>query len=169
MYLVYRRPESNRHALAGTGFWVQRVYQFRHAGIWTTFFHLFEHKAVTGFEPVMKVLQTSALPLGYTAIFLVEWFIQLNWASWIRTNAWGSQSPLPYRLAIAHEKKRRLMGIEPTHAGTTIRCVNHFTTIAMVIIFFAHLTLKMAGVVGIEPTLMVLETIVLPLNYTPIL
>lgn len=26
----------------------------------------------------------------------------------------------------------------------------------------------MAGVVGIEPTLMVLETIVLPLNYTPI-
>ena len=24
-------------------------------------------KAVTGFEPVMKVLQTSALPLGYTA------------------------------------------------------------------------------------------------------
>ena len=60
------------------------------------------------------------------------------------------------------------MGIEPTHAGTTIRCVNHFTTIAMVIIF-ANLTLKMAGVVGIEPTLMVLETIVLPLNYTPIL
>ena len=27
-------------------------------------------KAVTGFEPVMKVLQTSALPLGYTAIKL---------------------------------------------------------------------------------------------------
>ena len=24
------------------------------------------YKAVTGFEPVMKVLQTSALPLGYT-------------------------------------------------------------------------------------------------------
>lgn len=62
------------------------------------------------------------------------------------------------------------MGFEPTHAGTTIRCVNHFTTIAMVIIlfFFANLILKMAGVVGIEPTLMVLETIVLPLNYTPI-
>ncbi len=28
-------------------------------------------KAVTGFEPVMKVLQTSALPLGYTAIILL--------------------------------------------------------------------------------------------------
>ena len=25
-------------------------------------------KAATGFEPVIKVLQTSALPLGYTAI-----------------------------------------------------------------------------------------------------
>ena len=29
-------------------------------------------KAVTGFEPVMKVLQTSALPLGYTAIILLS-------------------------------------------------------------------------------------------------
>ena len=26
----------------------------------------------------------------------------------------------------------RLMGIEPTNAGTTIRCVNHFATIAIV-------------------------------------
>ena len=50
----------------------------------------------------------------------------------------------------------RLMGIEPTNAGATIRCVNHFATIAM------------AGVAGIEPTLTVLETAVLPLNYTPI-
>ena len=50
----------------------------------------------------------------------------------------------------------RLMGIEPTSVGATIRCVNHFATIAM------------AGVAGIEPTLTVLETAVLPLNYTPI-
>ena len=49
----------------------------------------------------------------------------------------------------------RLMGIEPTNAGATIRCVNHFATIAM------------AGVVGIEPTSKVLETSILPLNYTP--
>jgi hypothetical protein len=47
------------------------------------------------------------------------------------------------------------MGIEPTNVGATIRCVNHFATTAM------------AGVVGIEPTLEVLETSVLPLNYTP--
>ena len=35
-------------------------------------------EAATGFEPVIKVLQTSALPLGYAAN---------NWASWIRTSA----------------------------------------------------------------------------------
>ena len=50
----------------------------------------------------------------------------------------------------------RLMGIEPTNVGTTIRCVNHFATIAM------------AGAVGIEPTPKVLETSILPLNYAPI-
>jgi hypothetical protein len=51
------------------------------------------------------------------------------------------------------------MGIEPTNAGITIRCVNHFATTAITIL---------AGVVGLEPTLEVLETSVLPLNYTPI-
>ena len=50
------------------------------------------------------------------------------------------------------------MGIEPTNVGTTIRCVNHFATTAII---------KLAGVVGIEPTPKVLETFVLPLNYTP--
>jgi hypothetical protein len=53
----------------------------------------------------------------------------------------------------------RLMGIEPTNVGTTIRCVNHFATTA---------TMHLAGVVGIEPTSKVLETFVLPLNYTPV-
>ena len=50
----------------------------------------------------------------------------------------------------------RMMGIEPTSVGATIRCVNHFAIAA-----------TLAGVVGIEPTLEVLETSVLPLNYTP--
>ena len=58
----------------------------------------------------------------------------------------------------------RLMGIEPTNAWITIRCVNHFATTATIIIFY----LKLAGAVGIEPTLTVLETVVLPLNYAPI-
>jgi hypothetical protein len=53
----------------------------------------------------------------------------------------------------------RSMGIEPTSVGATIRCVNHFATTAIIV----------AGVVGIEPTLEVLETSVLPLNYTPII
>ena len=50
------------------------------------------------------------------------------------------------------------MGIEPTRAGATIRCVNHFATTAI-----------MAGIVGVEPTPTVLETVVLPLNYIPIM
>jgi hypothetical protein len=29
----------------------------------------------------------------------------------------------------------RLMGIEPTNVGTTIRCVNHFATIAIIKLF----------------------------------
>ena len=53
----------------------------------------------------------------------------------------------------------RLKGIEPSNVGTTIRCVNHFATIAI--------TIFLAGVVGIEPTPKVLETSILPLNYTP--
>ena len=49
------------------------------------------------------------------------------------------------------------MGIEPTNAGITIRCVNHFATTAII---------NGRGS-RIEPTLEVLETSVLPLNYTP--
>ena len=52
----------------------------------------------------------------------------------------------------------RTMRIELTNAGATIRCVNHFATTAI-----------MAGIVGIEPTPTVLETVVLPLNYIPII
>ena len=67
-------------------------------------------------------------------------------------SAWKAEVlPLNYTRILG-----RLMGIEPTNVGATIRCVNHFATIAM------------AGVAGIEPTLTVLETAVLPLNYTPI-
>jgi hypothetical protein len=56
------------------------------------------------------------------------------------------------------------MGIEPTNVGITIRCVNHFATIAIILV-----SLLLAGAVGLEPTLEVLETSVLPLNYAPII
>jgi hypothetical protein len=55
----------------------------------------------------------------------------------------------------------RLMGFEPTRAGATIRCVNHFATVAT--------SSYLAGAVGIEPTFAVLETAVLPLNYAPVM
>ena len=64
-------------------------------------------EAATGFEPVIKVLQTSALPLGYAAIYNwsgrrdsnprpppwqgdvlpLNYFRKYGWASWIRTYA----------------------------------------------------------------------------------
>jgi hypothetical protein len=63
-------------------------------------------------------------------------------------------------IMISKHKMGRPTGIEPANVGTTIRCVNHFATIAINFII-------LAGVVGIEPTPKVLETFVLPLNYTP--
>jgi hypothetical protein len=119
--------------------------QFRHSS--TTM------EAAPGFEPGIKVLQTSALPLGYAAIrkrktglepatpTLARWcsttelLPHRGWGSWIRTNASRSQSPLPYHLAIPQknktQKERRLVGIEPTHARATIWCVNHFAIVAI--------------------------------------
>ena len=100
----------------------------------------------------MKVLQTSALPLGYTAII---YNVKTGVAGFEPTRE-GVKVPC-LTAWLYPKEKRRLMGFEPTNAGTTIRCVNPFATIAM------------AGTVGIEPTLAVLETAVLPLNYVPIL
>ena len=57
-----------------------------------------------------------------------------NWGSRIWTYECGSQSPVPYRLAIPHCEGWK-MGIEPTNAGATIRCVNHFATSTIVIQF----------------------------------
>ena len=70
--------------------------------------------------------------LSYTPIFSFP-ASQVNWASWIRTSECRSQSPVPYRLAIAHrrlmsdtacqyEYKRKgwVVGLEPTISRTTI-------------------------------------------------
>ena len=46
-----------------------------------------------------------------------------NWASWIWTNECGSQSPVPYRLAIAHYillYQGWMMGFEPSASRATI-------------------------------------------------
>ena len=74
-------------------------------------------------------------------------------------SAWKAEVlPLNYTRILG-----RLMGIEPTNVGSTIQCVNHFATTAIIIFYFSSFT----GVAGVEPTLTVLETVVLPLNYTP--
>ena len=89
---------------------------------------------------------------------------QRIWLGYLDSNQRMTESksvalPLGYS-PLTKMKMGRLMGIEPTSAGFTVRCVNHFATTAII---------KMAGAVGIEPTLEVLETSVLPLNYAPII
>ncbi len=113
-----------------------------------------------GFEPGIRVLQTRALPLGYASmkqsLITFQWSGRRDsnprpqpwqgcalpaelrpqsngWAGRDRTYASRSQSPLPYRLATAH-RMGRLVGIEPTNAGATIRCVNHFAIAAILIL-----------------------------------
>src|SRR5699024_3237797 len=108
----------------------------------------------TGFEPATPTLArwcstTELLP-------------HYGWATRIRTWAHGTKTRCltAWLWPNIEEIRGRPVGIEPTNAGATIRCVNHFAPIAIK---------EMAGVVGIEPTSKVLETFVLPLNYTPIL
>ena len=59
------------------------------------------------------------------------------------TSAWKAEVlPVNYTRIIF---MGRLMGIEPTNVGTTIRCVNHFATTAIIIKF------KKMARDGIEP------------------
>ncbi len=45
------------------------------------------------------------------------------------------------------------MGIEPTNVGTTIRCVNHFATIANTVYYInSSSKILMGRLMGIEPT-----------------
>jgi hypothetical protein len=71
-------------------------------------------KAATGFEPVVKVLQTSALPLGYAAIL---WSGRRD--SNPRPPPWqGGVLPLNYFRELAG-----LAGFEPTHVAVKVRCL----------------------------------------------
>ncbi len=125
----------------------------------------------------VKLLQSFALPLGYGASIKMERKTGIEPATLALARRCSTAEPLPQMAGdsgiependgvkvrcltawlIPNKHMGRSRGIEPPNAGTTIRCVNHFATIAM-----------LAGAAGIEPTLTVLETAVLPLNYAPI-
>ena len=62
-------------------------------------------EATTGFEPVIRVLQTHALPLGYVAIY------SKSSLSWTRTNDTAVNSRVLYRLS--YEGIVELRGLEP--------------------------------------------------------
>ena len=90
-------------------------------------------EAPPGFEPGVKVLQTSALPLGYVATYgrgepgvwvcllaRVEGFEPSNDGIRIRClTAWLYPNVREMGWA---------MGFEPTHAGATTLCLDHLTT-----------------------------------------
>ena len=57
------------------------------------YFRGFHREATTGFEPVIRVLQTHALPLGYVAIYANSSL------SWTRTNDTAVNSRVLYRLS----------------------------------------------------------------------
>ncbi len=84
--------------------------------------HSLERK--TGFEPA-----TPTLARSYSTTELLP-LKKLGWkGSNLRVlESKSSALPLGYSPII----RGRLMGIEPTNAGITIRCVNHFATIAII-------------------------------------
>jgi hypothetical protein len=73
-------------------------------------------EAATGFEPVIKVLQTCALPLGYAAIFMErKTRFELATPTLAR---WCSTTEL-----LPHFKMAGVPGFEPGHDGIKIRCL----------------------------------------------
>ena len=91
--------------------------------------------SVRGFEPRTTWLKVKCSTTWATRPYsmISSRLTQVNWASWIRTSECRSQSPVPYRLAIAHrrliadtacqyEYKRKgwVVGLEPTISRTTI-------------------------------------------------
>ena len=83
--------------------------------------HLLERK--TGFEPA-----TPTLARSYSTTELLP-HKKLGWKGSNLRMLESKSSALP----LGHSPiiKGRLMGIEPTNAGITIRCVNHFATTAI--------------------------------------
>src|SRR5699024_933550 len=67
-YFRYQWPGSNRHSVRNVILSHARLPIPPH---WHIKYDNLE--AATGFEPVIKVLQTSALPLGYAAILIKSW------------------------------------------------------------------------------------------------
>ena len=72
-------------------------------------------EAATGFEPVVKVLQTSALPLGYAALNILERKTGFEPATPTLAR-WCSTTELLPRMA-------GLAGFEPTSDGVKVRCL----------------------------------------------
>jgi hypothetical protein len=134
----------------------------------------------------VKLLQSSALPLGYGANN--RWSGRRDSNS--RPSPWqGDALPLSHvRTFIACHKMAGDLGFEPRHDGVKVRCLTAWlipngiwgdrgelnprvsdpqTDALTTSPRSPYEIICLAGAAGIEPTLTVLETAVLPLNYAP--
>ena len=81
-----------------------------------------------GSNPRPPPWQGGVLPLNY--------FRKASWATRIRTLEMTGPKPVALPLGYSPmnlKKMGRPVGFEPTRAGATIRCVNHFATTAIFI------------------------------------
>ena len=84
-------------------------------------------KAKTGFEPVIRVLQTHALPLGYFALKKIAYLC--NHASrWTRTNDTAVNSRVLYRLSYEGKTKYLLYIISSINMIINIKPFQPFWT-----------------------------------------
>ena len=84
-------------------------------------------EARTGFEPVIRVLQTHALPLGYRAIFYcMHWNTKYSRSdpNEIRTRVTAVKGRCLNRLTMGPDIKLKTprVGLEPTTARLTAAC-----------------------------------------------
>ena len=85
-------------------------------------------EARTGFEPVIRVLQTHALPLGYRAIFYcMHWNTKYSRSdpNEIRTRVTAVKGRCLNRLTMGPrllKRKTPRVGLEPTTARLTAAC-----------------------------------------------
>ena len=96
-------------------------------------------EATPGFEPGIKVLQTSALPLGYVAVCLPE--TNLSFPAILARVAGFEPAHDGIRIHcltawrypnVMTLKMGWIVGFEPTHNGATTRCLNHLTIPTMI-------------------------------------
>lgn len=84
---------------------------------------------LAGFEPTIEGSEPSALPLGYSPSY-IDYLNKMAGPAGFEPTMRESKS-LALPLGYGPTYVGRLMGVEPTNVGATIRCVYRFATAAV--------------------------------------